>query len=153
MRAYRSRGGGDEMWGMSKMFIVCVIVLLIVFGIVAYAKWKSSPQRFTQHFTQDACADPDYTVIFFLMERCPHCVKFRPEWEKFKKMAGDTKYFEKKVCIKEYSADKDSQKCQDYGVEGYPTVILENNKTGRRVDYDGPRTADAVRDFVSQKMT
>ena len=81
------------------------------------------------------------------METCPYCVKFRPEWDQCVKVVNGGKYGSK-VCVREYTADIRDMS-EKYGVDGYPTIILENVKTGKRQVYDGPRTTDALMKFVS----
>jgi thiol-disulfide isomerase/thioredoxin len=71
-------------------------------------------------------------VIFFYMNGCGWCEKFKPEWEKFKQMAG------KQVITEEIEASKMTPE-QQKKVRGFPTILIV--KGGKEIEYDGDRTA------------
>lgn len=131
------------------LLIIVVVIIAISIGLYAYNAFAT--KRANKEGFKDigsGCADARYALIFFYMETCPHCVQFRPEWDKCAKKVNGGK-FSNKVCLREYSADVRDMSTK-YGVDGYPTVILEDVKTGKKTVYDGPRSVDALMDFVDQ---
>ncbi len=112
---YQQRGGK-----LSMQVAGLLIITLIGLGVVyLFLKRKES-------FEQQV------KVIFFHMQGCGWCDKFKPEWEKFKTMAG------KDIVTTEIEASKmtpDQQK----KVRGFPTVMIVKN--GKETEYDGDRTA------------
>jgi len=76
------------------------------------------------------------TVTAFLMPNCPHCVDFKPEWEKFQKTKPAN------VTAKTYSSD-DKAAVAEFGVTGFPTIFIDKKK------YEGPRTAAGLTAAVS----
>jgi thiol-disulfide isomerase/thioredoxin len=86
-------------------------------------------------------------VYNFNTSWCGYSVRFQPEWEKFQKevKARDDLSNVRAYDIKCDNADN-KQMCVDYEVPGFPTVIIE--KDGKKTDYNGPRTAEAIIETV-----
>lgn len=76
-----------------------------------------------------------YEIELFYMRGCPHCVAMEPEWAKLEKMVP-------KGQIHKYEANEHSQKMDDENVSGFPTIKITKN--GKKEEYKGPRTADAI---------
>jgi hypothetical protein len=131
-----------------KKIIIMVVVAFIVLsvGLYAYSVYASRNKREGFKEMGSGCADARYALIFFYMTTCPHCVSFRPEWDKCAK-AADSGKFGKNICLREYSADVRDITAK-YDIDGYPTVILEDTKTGKKTVYDGPRTMAGLVDFI-----
>ena len=82
-------------------------------------------------------------LVYFWMKGCPHCVKFKGEWEKVAKACQKNK----DLNCKDYEArDKSGDKLRKLNkVQGFPTIVLHNrdeNKKGKM--YNGPRNAKAL---------
>ena len=84
-------------------------------------------------------------IIFFHMNKCGHCIKFKPEWNKFKGKASELG-----VKTVEYEAsDKSAEELRKkYKVTGYPTIVLVNGDNHKT--FEGDRTADALEKFVKE---
>ena len=81
-------------------------------------------------------------VAKFYADWCGHCQAFKPEWSKFEKWAG-----ENGQKVEAVEGDSNPELCQKYNIEGYPT-ILKVDSNGEVVDeYQGPRTADGLKQF------
>ena len=76
-------------------------------------------------------------VELFYAEWCGHCQKFKPEWEKLKKMAGGNGI----QCI-EYESEKDAQKMEEENIQGFPTIKISVG--GKCQEYHGERTAEEI---------
>ena len=154
-------GGGDNKdlaWALTIVGI-CVIVALFIYAMFGtgapatgttnnyYDPPAGRRPTYMERFSSDsACANADYKLLFFSMEQCPHCVRFRPEWSKCVQQVSAMP----KVCTVEVNAT-DSSRVKEYNVDGFPTIILEDVRSGNRTNYDGARSADAVIAFISQK--
>lgn len=166
MRKTPKMKGGEGMdlaWALTIVGL-CVIIALFIYALFGTNESRTSnyyyystpsvpPQRrYVERFAtggDDAsCSGADYKLLFFQMEQCPHCVRFRPEWNKCVQQVSSMP----KVCAVEVAAT-DAKKVKDYDVDGFPTIILEDVRNGNRMTYDGARTADAVVAFISQKAT
>jgi hypothetical protein len=156
----RGGKGMDLAWALT-IVGVCVVIALFIYALFGssessssttnnnyYVHARPSPQgKYTERFYGgDTCDSANYKVIFFHMDQCPHCVQFRPEWDKSVKRLSAMNG----VCATEVSA-KEPQKCKEYDVDGFPTIVLEDVRGGKKTVYDGPRTSDALVAFISQK--
>ncbi|OVA16825.1 Thioredoxin [Macleaya cordata] len=76
---------------------------------------------------------------------CGHCKKLAPEYEKlganFKKA--------KSVLIGKVDCDEHKSVCGKYGVSGYPTIQWFSKGSLEPKKYEGPRTAEALAEFVN----
>lgn len=98
-------------------------VLVSIFIIMALQLSLQKSERFNE-----TC---DYTVIFFY---CRDCEQYRPEW--LRVVDFITRKYQGKVCTQEYPAEN-REMSKEYVVNGYPTIVIENAFTKRRVTYDG----------------
>lgn len=86
------------------------------------------------------------TMVLFYAPWCGHCNKMKPDYEELKK-----KYMKnpnKNVVM--INCDDHKEFASKAGVQGFPTIRLyKNPKDDKYVDYDGPRTAEAIETFLS----
>ena len=86
------------------------------------------------------------TMVLFYAPWCGHCNTMKPDYEKLRK-----KYMKnqnKNVAM--INCDDHKEFASKAGVQGFPTLRLyKNPKDDKYVDYDGPRTADAIDTFLS----
>lgn len=112
---YQHRGGK-----VSMQVAGLLVITLIALGVIyLFLKRKEN-------------FDEQTKVIFFYMNGCGWCEKFKPEWEKFKKMVGSN------VVTEEIEASKMTPE-QQKKVRGFPTIMIVKN--GKETEYDGDRTA------------
>jgi len=94
---------------------------------------------------------PKHEVIMagFFMEGCPHCVNFKPEWEKFVKQCESED--DPNILIAE--VDSNQAKKIDFdtsNLNGFPAVLL--NKKGEIKTFEGKRDLDSLREFLKIAM-
>lgn len=83
----------------------------------------------------------------FAAQWCHFCKEAKPE---FDKVVGQHTVNGRTVNFQIVDVDKEKAMTQEYGVEGFPTFILEVD--GKRVKYDGPRTKEAFLDYVQKNV-
>jgi hypothetical protein len=164
MARSRSKGGastsGDGVLWAVLTIVLVVLVLGLIFALLryfdtsyghhhtyihTYVRPHARSPAAAEHFFDSKC---EYKLIFFYMDTCPHCVSFKPEWNKMSKHLQNNV---PNVCAKELS-DEDHE-TSDYELDGYPTVVLENIKTGGRQVYEGPRTLQGLQSFVEKNTS
>jgi thiol-disulfide isomerase/thioredoxin len=93
-------------------------------------------------------------ITLYYADWCSHCVTFKPEWFKLKKVYQKRKQeildkYKIKLVIDEYESDSDPQKINEAQVDGFPTIRITYND---KIDnYIGPRTALGLLKKVLQK--
>ena len=80
-------------------------------------------------------------VLFVKAEWCPHCQTAKPEMEQASLMLGRV------IPVYAVDADKHKRYVQQWGVEGFPTVIFLTPE-GEMHKYDGPRKGQQVADWA-----
>ena len=82
------------------------------------------------------------TLNLFKSEFCSHCIKFKPLWEELQNELKD------KVNFKIFDAVNDKKEMKEYGIQGYPTLILKrgNNK----VEFNGSRNKENIIEFINK---
>ncbi len=79
---------------------------------------------------------------------CPHCTAARPIFESL----GPTMTIgDKTVQLRYVDPEKDKTAAAGYDIQGYPTFYLEQG--GSRKKYQGPRTSDGFRAFLTQELS
>ena len=73
-------------------------------------------------------------VILFYGDNCMHCQKFKPEWERIKQSGM--------INTQDYNCSKNPLACHAYGIQGYPTIMVENGFS--RHEYSGERTLEGI---------
>lgn len=144
--------------GLSTTHIVILLGMVIVLGLIYYYIYVDNMTfgdvKKTLHiesFTQeDIDVSKDEVVLaLFYADWCPHCVKFKPTWDKMasKISSENTKTKSgKMVKMVKVNADENKALCNKYGVDGYPTIkIISMNGSKKAIDdYSGARTMDGL---------
>ena len=82
--------------------------------------------------------------ILFHWEKCGHCKKMMPEWNKFESSYNGS------VNVGKVEKDEDPALIEKMGVKGYPTIMMLDENNNKIADYSGQRTASAFMEFVKQ---
>jgi hypothetical protein len=113
--------------------VIAILFLLLLCLFIAY---RFLTKREFFQGSEGGSAQKKVTVNYYFLEKCPFCVEFNPEWEKFVKMSsGDS--------IETNKIDGTTQ--EKY--KSFPTVeIIVEGETPR--EYTGERTATAMMAYL-----
>ena len=82
----------------------------------------------------------------FYTPMCDHCKKFEPTYAK-----AAAELEKKGLSIGKIDASKNKNLAKRFGVSSYPTLLWMKPKDGSKQKYSGPRTVDAIVEFVSRQ--
>lgn len=119
-------------------------IVLLLLPFLAITIYILSGKRF-ENFDNKT----PFSLEYYYMEKCPHCVNFTPTWEKLKKAVKD-----KNINLKKYNltASKNSAKASKYNINSAPTIIFANSETGKHEEYSGERSVNALVAFINSKV-
>lgn len=88
-------------------------------------------------------------LIIATAKWCPHCVNAMPEFNKIAaaspiSVAGGTS-----TIVKLLDEKTNKKEIDALSIKGFPTVVYIDN-SGKRSEYNGPRTYDGIMNFVNQ---
>ena len=102
-----------------------------------YLKLKSYEQN---HKIMNGGKAPKATLNLFKAEWCPHCVNFKPTWNKIQENND-------KISFKTYDADVHKKDIKKFEVQGFPTLILTTGD--KAIEYVGQRDYNSIQEFIS----
>ncbi|KAI3945447.1 hypothetical protein MKW92_034237 [Papaver armeniacum] len=120
--------------------IVFLGLLLVSAAVTADDVVILTDENFEKQVGQDRGA-----LVEFYAPWCGHCKKLAPEYEK---LGGNFKKA-KSVLIGKVDCDEHKSVCGKYGVSGYPTLQWFPQGSLEPKKYEGPRTAEALTEFVN----
>ena len=129
-------------------WILCTIVFTVLF-IVVYGLKLFSEHRFMERFSEEYSDKP--TFCFFGANWCGYCKRFKPEWEKLKKMEKTLPVILVSV---EHTNEKQKHYFEKHKVKGFPTLkYCPNgiNNTNNCVPYNGERKAGPILEFLKNQ--
>jgi thiol-disulfide isomerase/thioredoxin len=82
------------------------------------------------------------TLYLMKAEWCPHCVAFKPIWNKLQDELKDL------INFKTLDSEKDKEEIKTYNIDGFPTIIFRVGD--KSYEYVGPRDEQGIKDFIKQ---
>ena len=124
-------------------YIFYCSILLLLLPFLAITIYILSGKRF-ETFDNET----PFSLEYYYMEKCHHCVNFTPVWEELKKTVKG-----KNINLKKYNltASENSDKVNKYNINSAPTIIFANSTTGEHLEYSGERSIDALVAFINSK--
>ncbi|XP_022953438.1 probable protein disulfide-isomerase A6 [Cucurbita moschata] len=99
----------------------------------------------TEENFEDEVGQDRGALVEFYAPWCGHCKKLAPDYEKL----GSSFKKAKSVLIGKVDCDEHKGVCSKYGVSGYPTIQWFPKGSLEPQKYEGPRTAEALAEFVN----
>ena len=85
--------------------------------------------------------DKKKKIVYFYMNGCGHCKDFSPTWDKFVKISPISTY--------KFESNDAKTLIKKYNVSGFPTIVLLDEKNNLIKTFNGERTVDALKQFVT----
>ncbi|XP_075641916.1 putative protein disulfide-isomerase A6 [Castanea sativa] len=129
---------------MGKLVQICVGLAFLALSLSSIAVADDvvvlTEENFEKEVGQDRAA-----LVEFYAPWCGHCKKLAPEYEKL----GATFKKAKSVLIAKVDCDDQKSLCSKYDVSGYPTLKWFPKGSLEPKKYEGPRTTEALAEFVN----
>ena len=135
------------------MNIVVLIGMALVLVFIYYYIYMDNQMQHVESFTDtDINVKANEVVLgLFYADWCPHCVRFKPEWEKMKsKLNNSSTSSGKKVRMMNVDCEANKALANKYGIDGFPTIKVITLDSGKENvdDYSGERTESAIRQYL-----
>ena len=128
------------------MTMLVTVLAFVALAILVWKLWKpvvSPPKK--------EVAPNEARLTMFYTEWCGFSQKAMPEWAKLEKKLGGDGYFGKThLNLVKVDADKDKKTATLYGINAYPTVVLETKEGS--YDFDKRVTADNLLTFLRSHL-
>nr|KJB41847.1 hypothetical protein B456_007G124200 [Gossypium raimondii] len=122
-----------------------VWLALGILALLLASAWADDVLVLTEENFEKEVGQDRGAVVEFYAPWCGHCQKLAPEYEKL----GASFKKAKSVLIGKVDCDEHKSVCGKYGVEGYPTIKWFPKGSLDPKQYEGPRTAESLAEFVN----
>lgn len=128
------------------MNTLVIVLAFVALAILVWKLWKpvvSPPKK--------EVPPNEARLTLFYTEWCGFSQKAMPEWAKLeKKLQGDGYFGKTHLNLVKIDADKDKKAATLYGINAYPTVVLETQEGS--YDFDKRVTADNLLAFLRSHL-
>ena len=127
-----------------------IVGALLVALIVASYFYSCKCGSKSEYFSNPSSGNINLKV--FYADWCGHCNAAKPEFTTLEQTLTDSPTINSKTVNVQLVNEADSQPVvAEYGVKGYPTIILDQGN-GYRVPYNGERKAQSIMDWIGQQI-
>lgn len=136
------------------MYIAGLALFVSIVGVGIYYAVKGFPpaSRLIEETPPTPVQLEEGTANFYMFYTnwCPHCKTSKPVWASLKQSIenGKLKFGDTTVKILDVNCESDSNKCDGYGVDSYPTFKLDAKD--KRYEYQGPPDVNEWKRFLVQ---
>jgi thiol-disulfide isomerase/thioredoxin len=128
------------------MMTIVVVLAFVALAILIWKLWKPVVQPPKKEVPPN-----EARLTMFYTEWCGFSQKAMPEWAKLEQKLGGDGYFGKThLNMVKVDAEKDQKTASLYGINAYPTVVLETQEGS--FDYDKRVTADGLLAFLRRHL-
>ncbi|KAF2204105.1 disulfide-isomeras-like protein [Delitschia confertaspora ATCC 74209] len=114
-------------------------------GLFAAVTFASDVHQLTKDTFKPFVEENDLVLAEFFAPWCGHCKALAPEYE-----TAATTLKEKDIALVKVDCTEEQDLCQEYGVEGYPTLKVFRG-TDNISPYGGQRKADAIVSYMTKQ--
>ena len=127
-----------------------IVGALLVALIVASYFYSCKCGSKSEYFSNPAPSGINLKV--FYADWCGHCNAAKPEFTALEQTLTDSPTINNKtVDVQLVNEAEHGDIVAEYGVKGYPTIILDQGN-GYRVPYNGERKAQSIMDWIGQQI-
>lgn len=126
--------------------MLVIVLAFVALAILVWKLWKPVVQP-----PKKEVAPNEARLTMFYTEWCGFSQKAMPEWAKLEqKLEGDGYFGKTHLSLVKIDADKDQKTATLYGINAYPTVVLETREGS--YDFDKRVTADNLLAFLRSHL-
>ncbi|KAF7191474.1 Protein disulfide-isomerase [Pseudocercospora fuligena] len=114
-------------------------------GLAALAAASSDVHDLTKDTFKTFVTENELVLAEFFAPWCGHCKALAPEYEE-----AATTLKEKNIVLAKVDCTEQQDLCQEYGVEGYPTLKVFRGPENPQ-PYSGARKADAITSYMTKQ--
>ncbi|XP_057770179.1 protein disulfide-isomerase-like [Salvia miltiorrhiza] len=137
---------------VSKVWCVLLLVSVAVLCPAAAAADEEVEKVLTLDSSNfsDVVSKHDFIVVEFYAPWCGHCKSLAPEYEK---AASILSSHEPPIVLAKVDANEEANKelATEYKIQGFPTIKILRNGGKSVQDYNGPRQADGIVDYLKKQ--
>jgi thiol-disulfide isomerase/thioredoxin len=123
-----------------------IVLAFVALVILVWKLWKPVVRPPKQDVPPN-----EARILFFYTDWCGFSQKAMPEWEKLEKaLAGDGYFGKTHVTAVKVDAEKDQKTASLYGINAYPTVVLETSTES--IDFEKRVTAENLLTFLRRNL-
>lgn len=149
------------------VWILCIIIIVIIIAVIVKSISEScmiTPEHFNsgiiEKYTPQASTaiisadqlrpgNNEVYLVKFYAPWCGYCRKMEPTWDQLQEQFHKKKINNLTVHILRVNCDENPKIGEQFGVNGFPTVKFISTKSSE--DYNGPRDAQSIQNFLVQK--
>ena len=88
-----------------------------------------------------------YKLKLYHNPQCIHCIEFYPIWEELCQLVSN-----RPIKLEKIDCMENIEQCQQDGIEGTPTIILENILTNETTEFQEERTTNNLLEFIDRHI-
>ena len=136
---------------MSLYMKIAVGVLILLVSYFIYSKFQHGQMEGMRGMSMGGQEDGGQVVCtMYYTDACPHCIKAKPEWQKFEDQYNGQIFNGKKILIVKINCEQQPDVAEKEKINGFPTFKFAFN--GKTFDYNDERVLDNFVNFL-QRIT
>lgn len=127
------------------MMMLVTVLAFVALAILIWKLWKPVVKPPKKEVPPN-----EARLTMFYTEWCGFSQKAMPEWEKLQQKIGDGYFGKTHLTMVKIDADKDKNTATLYGIDAYPTVVLETQDG--IYDFNKRVTSDSLLTFLRSHL-
>ena len=126
-----------------------IVIVLLIAGYKIYKK-TIKQNKYVNNKEYKNKNEKEATLFFFETQWCPYCKKTKPIWNDLINEVGTKKINDVKLNFITIDCDASPDLAEQYKVESYPTIILQNKD--QKITYDANVNITTLRKFLNSTL-